>query len=240
MKPLSRVRIGAVAVLLAAASAGVSAQETRPTFEPAFAVAAFAHPRANPFFPLVPGTTFVHEGETADGFEHDEFTVTKKTKKIVGVVCLVVHDRAWVDGELAEDTFDYLAPDDQGNVWYFGEDTRELEDGVVVSTEGSWLAGVDGAVPGVLVPGSPQAGMSYRQELAEGVAEDMARVLRVDGRASVPYGDFDGCLVTKEWTPLSPGSVEYKTYAPGVGLVLVEEPTGGMTARIELVAIVVR
>jgi hypothetical protein len=80
----------------------------------------------------------------------------------------------------------------------------------------------------------PQPGDSYRQEYYEGAAEDMAKVLRLGASVSVPYGEFSDCLVTKEWTPLEPGAVEHKYYAPGVGLILVEELKGGMV-RTELV-----
>jgi hypothetical protein len=82
----------------------------------------------------------------------DVFSVTNETKEILGVTTTVVHDQAFVKGELVEDTLDWFAQDAAGNVWYFGEDTKELEDGVVVSTEGSWEAGVDGARPGIFMP----------------------------------------------------------------------------------------
>ena len=114
----------------------------------------------NEYFPLKPGTTFVYEGAA----ERGEMTVTHDTKKVMGVECVVVDDRAWEDGKLIERTYDWFAQDKQGTVWYFGEDTKEYENGKVVSTKGSWEAGVDGAKPGIIMHADPKVGQSYRQE----------------------------------------------------------------------------
>jgi hypothetical protein len=191
------------------------------------------HAIDNPLFPLVPGTTFTYEGTTEDGFEHVETAVTSTTKTIFGVVCVEVHDQEWLDGTLAEDTLDWYAQDDDGNVWYFGEDTKEIEGGVPISTEGSWQAGVDGALPGVVMLASPTVGSIYAQEQAPGVAEDRAEVVALAEPVSVPYGTYDSCLHNREFSPLEPDVREDKYYAPGVGLVLeVEEGH-----RIELVSV---
>src|SRR5262245_41263074 len=137
---------------------------------PAFDPANFVSGIDNPYMPLQPGTTFVYKTEATG--ELVTFVVTEQTKVIAGVTCVVVHDTSTVDGELAEDTFDYFAQDKAGNVWYFGEDTKEYEDGKVVSTEGTWHAGVDGASPGIVMEANPQVGDAYNQENAPGVAED--------------------------------------------------------------------
>ncbi len=113
---------------------------------------------------------------------------------------------------------------------------RRSSTAMVVSTEGSWEAGVDGAMPGVLMLAEPVVGVTYQQEFAEDVAEDMARVLSLKKSVEVPYGAFDECLMTAEWTHLEPGAREFKYYAPGVGLVLELSPSGGRT-RVELVSI---
>jgi len=146
----------------------------------------------------------------------------------------VVHDWETVNGELSEDTYDWYAQDNNGNVWYFGEDTTEYLDDGTTSKEGSWEAGVDGAEPGIVMLAEPIPGTSYRQEYYEGNAEDMGKVLRLNARVAVEYGDFDDCLKTKEWTSLDPGVIEHKYYAPGVGLVLVKE-LKGTTVRVELI-----
>jgi hypothetical protein len=167
----------------------------------------------NEYFPLKPGTTFVYQG----GTQRDQMTVTHSTKKVMGVECVVVDDRAWEDGKLVEKTYDWFAQDDKGNVWYFGEDTKEYENGKVVSTKGSWEAGVDGAKPGIMMQAEPKVGQTYRQEYYPGEAMDMARVLGLNASVKVPYGSFDHVLETKEWTPLEPVLFEKKYYVRGVG-----------------------
>ena len=145
---------------------------------------------------------------------------------------------------LIEDTYDWYAPDNSGNVWYLGEATVERlydEDWnfIGTSTEGSWEAGIAGAEAGLIMLADPRPGLSYRQEFAAGVAEDLAKVERLNAKVSVPYGTFPDALVTKEWTPLEPGAVERKYYVAGVGLGLVEEFHGGPTVREELVRVTV-
>jgi len=191
----------------------------------------------NPFFPLVPNTTYVYAGTTEGSAQRDEFAVTRRTKVILGVTCREVRDRGYVDGVLAEDTLDWFAQDKEGNVWYFGEDTKELDaNGNVISTEGSWQAGVNGAQPGVVMEADPQAGDTYQQEFSAGVAEDMATVLALNKTVNVPFGAFKDCLETEEFTPLEPGTIDHKFYASGVGLVQSVALRGGKD-RLELVTI---
>ena len=190
----------------------------------------------NRYFPLTPGTTFVYEGKTEDATVRVEDYVTHETKQVLGVTCVVVRNRVIENGDLVEETFDWYAQDKDGNVWYFGEDAKEYEAGVVVSTKGSWEAGVDGAMPGIIMEANPQVGDFYRQEYYKGEAEDMAEVLSLTESASVIYGSFDNLLMTREWTLLEPGIVEHKYYAPGVGLILEVMVEGG-SERVELVEI---
>ena len=177
----------------------------------------------NPYWPMAPGSTWVYR----EGEQRVAVTVTNRTKVIDGIEARVVHDLVTEDGARVEDTYDWYAQDEAGNVWYFGEDTKEFEEGRVVSTEGSWEAGVDGAQPGVIVPADPTPGLAYRQEFYEGEAEDAAEVLSVDEKVEVPYGAFDHALLTKDYTPLDPGLVEHKFYARGVGPVLAIAIAGG-------------
>ena len=181
----------------------------------------------NPYFPLIPGTTFVYEGESDGELEHVEVYVTNETREVMGVTCTVVRDRVWVDDELEEDTYDWFAQDINGNVWYFGEDSKEIDEGRVISTEGSWEAGVDGAQPGIVMKADPKVGDIYRQEYYKGEAEDMAEVISLDESLEVEYGKYDDVLRTKEWTPLEPGVAESKYYAKGVGMILEEVIEGG-------------
>jgi Ca2+-binding RTX toxin-like protein len=186
----------------------------------------------NEYFPLVPGTVMIYEGETPDGFELIEFAVTRNTVTIMGVTCVEVVDTVYVDGELKERTSDWFAQDEDGNVWYFGEASRDYENGVVVSTEGSWKAGEDGALPGIIMLADPEGGEQYAQENAPGVAEDQALVISDEGRQRVAYGAFAEVLQTKEFTPLEPGKFEFKYYAEGIGKILGVDPLTG--ARVEL------
>ena len=213
---------------------GCGGATTEKTDTQAIDPANFVDKVDNPYFPLVPGMTYIYEGETEEGVEHFEDYVTHETRDVLGVTCIIVRDRVSVDGELVEETFDWYAQDKDGNVWYFGEDSKEYEGGQVVSTKGSWEAGVDGAVPGIIMKANPQLGDSYRQEYYEGEAEDMAEVLSLAESTSVPYGSFDNLLMTKEWTPLEPGIAEHKYYANGIGLILEELVEGG-SGRIELI-----
>jgi len=193
----------------------------------------------NPFWPLTPGTTFIYEA--TDESERNEVYVSYDTRAVAGVTCVVVEDSAWEGDLLVEYTEDWYAQDKDGNVWYFGEYSEQYEyddDGnlIATTTEGSWEAGVDGAEPGIVMLANPQPGASYRQEYYEDLAEDMAKVLRLNASVSVPYGDFEDCLKTKEWTPLEPGAIEHKYYARGVGLILVEELKDNK--RVELIDII--
>jgi hypothetical protein len=215
-----------------AGCAGISPVTDAP-YRPRIEAREFVSVIDHPFLPLRPGARFVYEGATEKGRERIEVTVTDQTREVMGVACVVVRDTVWANGELIEDTFDWYAQDRQGNVWYFGEDTKEYQHGVLVSSEGSWEAGVDGAQPGLVMKAQPDRRDSYRQEYYAGHAEDMAQVVALGRRVSVPAGSFAGCLKILEWTPLEPGAAEYKYYAPNVGLVL--ETARGSFQRVRLV-----
>jgi hypothetical protein len=193
----------------------------------------------NPFFPLVPGTTFVYEGQTSEGFEHVEFAVTHQTKDILGVTCVEVHDTRQLGGTLAEDTRDWFAQDMSGNVWYFGENTVVLADGLPVDLSGTWTGGVDGAHPGIVMKASPTVGDFYRQEFLLDDAEDLAEVKSLVETVMVPLapGTFDNCLETEESSPLAPGDVEHKFYAANVGNLLTIDMAVDPPERSELVEI---
>jgi hypothetical protein len=217
-KALLAPLVGAVLVLMAGCTSSTqerkaSTQEHKKAYAPHIDPAEFTTTIDNEYFPLKPGTTFVHEG----GKEHSEMSVTSETKKVMGVECVVVDHKEWEGDKLIEKTYDWFAQDKEGNVWYFGEDTKEYEDGKVVSTKGSWEAGVDGAKPGIIMQAHPKVGQTYRQEYYKGEAEDMAKVQSLNDSVTVPYGSFDHVLVTKEWTPLEPSYHEHKYYARGVG-----------------------
>jgi len=201
-----------------------------PTIEPA----SFTTAVDNPYFPLEPGAQWVYEGRTEDGIERTVVEVTNESREVMGVTCVVVRDTVSLDGEIIEDTYDWFAQDADGAIWYFGEESSEYANGEVVSTEGSWESGVDGAQPGIIMPAEPAVGDAYRQEYYPGEAEDQAEVLSLTEAVTVPVGSYDDVLMTEEINPLEPDVVERKYYAKGVGPVLTVQVEGG-SEREELV-----
>ncbi len=183
---------------------------------------AFADRIDNPYAPYTPGTTLIYRGADNGVPIRLRVTVTHDTHEITGVATTVVRERQYVDGELIEDTLDYFAQDKAGNVWLFGELSREIEDGRVVSTEGSWEAGADGATPGIFMRAAPSVGDFYRLENAPGIAEDRAEVLERGADVKVPYGSLKNVLVTQDSSELDAGDLELKYYAPGLGFVMEE------------------
>lgn len=182
----------------------------------------------NPYWPLTPGTKWTYEAMTDESTETIDVEVLRETKEVAGVTCIVVHDVVKLEGELIEDTYDWYAQDKDGNVWYMGEDSREYENGEIVSTAGSWEAGVDGAQPGIKVWGVPHVDEpAYYQEFYKGEAEDLGKDIATDGVADTPAGSFRALLVVEEWTPLEPDVVERKYYKAGVGTVKEEMVRGG-------------
>lgn len=182
-------------------------------YDPVIRPADFSTNINNPYFPLKPGTVFTYKGQG----EVITVEVLRRTVQILGVRCVVVRDTVVVDGELEEDTLDFYAQDKTGNVWYFGETTAEFVNGLSVNTAGSFIAGVDGAKPGIIALARPKPGTTYREEFLLDEAEDIARVESVTAKVKVPYGTFTGALETFNYTPLEPDARESKFYAPGVG-----------------------
>ena len=174
----------------------------RAPYDPVIDPANFVAKIDNPFFPLVPGTTFIYEGKTSEGLMRDVFAVTHNTRLIDGVTCVEVHDSVFSDGELTEDTLDWFAQDKDGNVWYFGENTAELVDGLISTIDGSFMAGVDGDKPGIIMKAHPSVGDFYRQEFSLGNAEDEAETVGLNASVTVPYGSFKHCLKSEETTLL--------------------------------------
>jgi hypothetical protein len=206
---------------------GVSATNFKDTNGKPFAI-------DNPYFPLNPGTTWVYEGTTKDGFEHNTVRVTNQKKTIQGVTATVVLDEVTVDGVLAERTFDWYAQDSAGNVWYLGEDSKEYDaQGNVISTAGSWVWDPrNGVFPGIIMEAHSAVGDTYRQEYAPRVAEDAAEVESLTAQVSVPAGTYSNVLQTRDFSCLTGGS-EDKYYAPNVGQVLTIEKGN---SRVELMS----
>jgi hypothetical protein len=190
----------------------------------------------NAYFPLPVGARWEIRVTDQEGLlQHEVITVLDQTRKMAdGVTARVVHDVVTEGGKLAEVTDDWYAQDKDGNVWYFGEDTKELEGGKVTSTEGSWTTGVDGAQAGIFMPADPQVGTSGLQEFLAGHAEDRFVVLLTDSKVKVPAGSFTGALLTAEWTRLEPDVLTEKSYVRGLGEVREVDVAGG-DEKLELV-----
>lgn len=188
----------------------------------------------NTYLPFEDGKKYIFEGQTEDGLEHIEVQRLSDTKVILGITCVIVNDKVFLNGKLIEDTDDWYAQDNDGNVWYLGEDVDNFNaDGSFKDHAGAWEAGVDGAKPGIVMPADPKPGMTYRQEYYFNEAEDEAEVLETGIKVSVPFGPYDNCLKTREWTDLEPDVNEHKFYAPGTGLIKETSPAD----KVEIVLI---
>lgn len=188
----------------------------------------FTNPQPNPYFPLEPGTVSILRGSEDGERLLNKTRITSSTKVILGVTTTVVSDVLYAHGVLLEKTTDWYAPDNSGNVWYFGERTAVYnKKGQVVSREGSWQAGVDGAVAGTIMPANPGPTDAYRQEVYKGHAEDQAWIVARHQVAHVPYGNVDQVVRSYEWTRLEPGVVSLKLYGPGLGIIREKDVSGG-------------
>ena len=179
----------------------------------------------NPHFILEPERQLVYEGEDEELF----ITVLERTHRITLTIggrqrtirAAVVQEREFEDGELKEISRNFFAICEKtGDVYYFGEEVDIYEDGEIVSHDGAWLAGQDGALPGIIMPGSFLLGSRYYQEVAPGVALDRAEHVAEGLEVETEAGDFEGCVEVTETSPLEPGAESTKVYCPGVGLVM--------------------
>jgi hypothetical protein len=238
------VALVAVAVWVVPSAAGAGSSCPLPEFgpgrdyHPQIEPANFSPNVTNRFFPLMPGTTLVYTGTKDRKQALNLVATTSRTKKLDGVTTRVVEDRLYLDNVLAERTSDYYAQDRCGNVWYFGEDTAELDrHGHVVSTEGSFHAGVDGAQPGVFMQAHPQLGRRFLQEWYQGHAEDVFKVIDLSAPVTVPNGSFRHALRTAETTALEPGVLDNKYFVKGIGEVA-ELAVKGPREELKLVEVI--
>ncbi len=217
--------VGATVVASGTSGAAVSSGTGAPSVSPG----QFKHPQQNPYFPLRPGTVSRYRGTDEGDRYRERVVVTRRTKRIDGVTTTVVRDvlrRA--DGSLAEKTRDWYAPDDDGNVWYFGEATATYdEQGNVEDREGSWQAGVDGAVAGMIMPADPHPTDAYRQEFSKGDAEDQAWIVQRGASTTVPYGTLHHLVRSFEWSRLEKNVLSLKLYGRGLGTVREKDMSGG-------------
>jgi hypothetical protein len=204
------------------------------TYAPAIKPADFVATVDNPYFPLKPGAAFHYRGVRDGTAQTDDMVVTSQTKLVLRVKCTVVRDTVSEHGKPLERTFDWYAQDKHGNVWYMGEDSLELKNGRFVKAADSWQAGVDGAKPGIIMPGNPRPGDVYRQEYYPPGALDQAKVLSTTARVRLPSGSLRRALRTIEWSPVEP-QLEEKYYVAGLGEVKEQVVQGGHE-RFQLIA----
>jgi hypothetical protein len=222
--------LAATLVAPSLASAVPRPRDWNPSIDPAN----FVQTVDNQYFPLPVGRTLKYQGSTKDGTETLEVQVTNRTKTILGVATTVMIETHKLNGQLEEISENWFAQDRNGNVWYFGEFSQSYQNGVPVSTDGSWEAGVADAKPGIVMRADPQVGDIDFQEFAPGVAQDQYQVKSISETSTVLQGSYSGVVETKEWTSLEPNSIEKKYYAPGIGLIMEVDASG----KLELVEII--
>jgi hypothetical protein len=206
-------------------------------YNPVIIPANFTNEVTNTYFPLVPGKIYTYSSQTTEGTETVTVTVLTDTRQVAGVTCTIVRDVVKLNGVLVEDTYDWYAQDFDGNVWYFGEDVSNYENGILVDKEGSFETGVDGAKPGIIMLTNPVLEMPYRQEYYFNVAEDWGKVAAKGLTVTTSYGTFTNCIKTADWNALEPTApLEYKYYAPGIGMI--KEEVVGTTEVLELILII--
>lgn len=219
-------------------STSLSGPPTTTTTEPSSSTtttmaidpAGFSATFTNEYFASTVGMMYLYERKLENGLARVTLAPTSETRVVVGVECAVFTGYMYMDDPENPwyiDTVAWFAEDADGNVWCFGEDFTQHEGEAAADGGGSWEAGVDGAVPVVVMKGAPQPGDVYHHGYADGGVEVMAEVLEVDAGVEVPYGSYEKVVKVKEWTAAEPGMTRVKYYAPGVGLVLVEEGESG-------------
>jgi hypothetical protein len=188
----------------------------------------------NPYFSLQKGYRLVLVGEE-DGEEiRAQVTVLRQTRRItfetaqgvsLTVRARVVEEREWEDGELVEVSRNWFARcQETSDIYYFGEDVDDYEDGDIVGHEGAWRSGVDGALPGIIMPGTFLLGAKYFQEIAPGVALDRGRNVSMGLDVVTPAGTFSRCVGVMDTNALEPDAEgDPKVYCPGIGIVMDED-----------------
>ncbi len=230
-----RIRITLLLILLAAAAVPVAVtMGGDPPAEPEYTTnfglqfADLVPNGRNLYFSLIPGTRLLLAGDDEGEFVEVEIMVTDKVQVFpityngvpMMVTTRVVREREWVDGELVEVSRNFYARDrNTNNIYYFGERVDIYEDGEIVSHDGAWIAGVNGAQPGLIMPSVFLAGARYFQEIAADVAMDRGKNVTSGFEFGTPAGNFQNCIRISESSPLEPGSSSVKVYAPGIGMV---------------------
>ena len=233
MKSKMKVLWGVAALLLVIGGGLFLYTSIRPAqswsdYNPQINPADFSTEISNEYFALPRGKKLVYEATNRGGSERIEIEILKDTKIIEGIETVIYLDREFKNGQLVEETRDYLAQHKSGDVWYFGEDVSNYADGTLKDHSGSFLHGKDGAKAGIWMKAEQRVGDSYRQEYYRGHAEDMRDIVETGLSVSTEMGTFTDCVKVYDWTPLELTSREHKYYCPQVSsLVLVEDLVSG-------------
>jgi hypothetical protein len=205
--------------VVVAALALPALQDTEgPSLTPLEDGIAFSAEVTHPFYPL----STVRYAELRSEDEHVVREVQEKTKQVGGVECLVLAEKEYEDGELAEISYNYFAQDARGNVYYFGEDVDDYEDGEVVGHGGAWLVGRNAVEPCLFMPAELVVGFGFKPENSPPDAEEWDEIAALDAKLKVPAGEFEDVLVIKESNDLDKWPdkwEEQKFYARGIGLI---------------------
>ena len=188
-------------------------------------------------WPMTVGSRWVYRvtDMSSGSVKRQVITVTDRTKVMAdGVRARVVSDVVTDHGKPIEVTEDWYAQDRKGNVWYFGEHTTAFKHGKSTDN-GSWQAGVGGAMPGVALPAKPKVGLSYREEYSKGVAEDQSRILALNAQAQVHAGHYKNVVLAEDFSPIEPDVSELKFYAQGSGQAVLALDVSGGSDREELI-----
>jgi len=240
MKDTSARRGTAATLLAVAVAASMGASAAIPyTREFPIENCNFKASGSNPYFRLTPGRQAYFSNQRCvaagdcDELEELWITVTDRTRQIElrddgvtrTITTRVVQEFETADGEIAEISRNFFAIcQPSRDIYYFGEEVDNYEDGRIVNHDGAWLAGRRGAQPGIIMPDAAfLLGSRYFQELAPNVAMDRAEHVANDLEIDVPAGFLEDCVQVNETSPLEPGSVSTKVYCPGKGLVRDDE-----------------
>lgn len=210
--------IFAIMMMMICTTGLVAAQDSDSSWQEEFGISkrSLVPTGRNEYFVLEPGFQLVLESR----FTKLTITVLDETRKVDGVTTRIVEEKEWIRGEVYEVSRNFFAIDPETkDVFYFGEEVDFYRGGKVVDHYGAWLAGENNARAGLMMPGKPKLGMKYHQEIAPGVAMDRAEIINLDDKLPTPAGSFSKCLTTREGTALNFREVEFKTYAPGIGLI---------------------
>jgi hypothetical protein len=236
-RPKRTIALAATLALATAVTIGASPSASAAKGPPSPKASHFGHNSnliTNSWFPLAHGSTYVYEGQKDGKQAREVVTVARKAKAITEIRAAVIKDQLFLNGRSAERTTDWYAQDKHGTVWYLGEKTAELNaNGKVISTEGSFLNGRDGAKGGIFMPANPQVGQSFQQEAFKGHAEDRFRILDMAASISTPAVSSQHAMLTEETTPLEPKVVSHKYYVQGIGMVKEQQVAGAPAGQAE-------